>query len=267
MIDADGRQRDDREGGGGREAEIDDRHREPARYPDPTERSHHRVQQQGDQPGHDEEENGKGERVRQSPAKQQQQRQADELNPARDRDSGRPVGHRRDRSVPAADVVRELRNTTDRCRRAGRSRAPPDLIAAHPSGTVDLMPHRANARRHRQRARRREPVRHPRRPKRTYWQAAAGLTATIVALVLVAQRLDWRTTSLAPGNYARCGRPVGLERAADSDRRRKSGRPLDQAPDRAQPGDRDRLPLLARHRRSLARGNASERRLADTPLP
>ena len=33
--------------------------------------------------------------------------------------------------------------------------------------------------------RRHEPARHVRRPKRTYWQAAAGLAATIVALVLV----------------------------------------------------------------------------------
>jgi len=64
--------------------------------------------------------------------------------------------------------------------------APPDLIATHPSGTVDPMPHRANARRQRQRrARRHEPIRHPRRPKRTYWQAAGGVTAAIVALVLM----------------------------------------------------------------------------------
>ena len=48
------------------------------------------------------------------------------------------------------------------------------------------MPHRAHARRQRQRrARRHEPARHLRRPKRTYWQAAAGLAVAIVALVLV----------------------------------------------------------------------------------
>jgi hypothetical protein len=47
------------------------------------------------------------------------------------------------------------------------------------------MPYRAHARRRRRRVRRHEPVRHVRRPKRIYWQAAAGLTATIVALVLV----------------------------------------------------------------------------------
>ena len=47
------------------------------------------------------------------------------------------------------------------------------------------MPHRADARRHRRRVRRHEPVRHVRRPKRTYWHAAAGLVATIVALVLM----------------------------------------------------------------------------------
>lgn len=47
------------------------------------------------------------------------------------------------------------------------------------------MPYRAEARRRRQRVRRHEPVHHPPRPKRTYWQAAGGLTAAIVALVLV----------------------------------------------------------------------------------
>lgn len=47
------------------------------------------------------------------------------------------------------------------------------------------MPYRADARRRRQRVRRREPVHHARQPKRTYWQAAGGLTAAIVALVLV----------------------------------------------------------------------------------
>ena len=47
------------------------------------------------------------------------------------------------------------------------------------------MPYRAHARRRRRHARRHEPARHVRRSKRTYWQAAAGLAATIVAVVLV----------------------------------------------------------------------------------
>jgi hypothetical protein len=71
------------------------------------------------------------------------------------------------------------------------------------SGTVIHMPHRAHARRQRERARRRrEPAHRFRRPKRTFWQAAAGVVAAIVALVLVLSAWTGNRTPSPLGSVA-----------------------------------------------------------------
>jgi len=64
--------------------------------------------------------------------------------------------------------------------------AVPGLIARHLLGTVAFMPYRAHARRQGRRARRlREPARHASHSRRSVWQAALGVAAAIVALILV----------------------------------------------------------------------------------
>ena len=64
--------------------------------------------------------------------------------------------------------------------------AGPSLIARHLSGAVAVRPHRAHARRQRRRSRRlREPARQASHSRRSVWQAALGVAAAIVALILV----------------------------------------------------------------------------------
>ncbi len=111
LIRADGRKRDDAEGRGGGEGEVDDCDGDSTRNPDSAQRAHYWVQEQGDQPGHDEEEDGASDRARKRPGEQEQERQADELNPARNRDPGRPVRHSRDRTAPTdgTDGARDLK--------------------------------------------------------------------------------------------------------------------------------------------------------------
>lgn len=64
--------------------------------------------------------------------------------------------------------------------------AVPNLNAQHLFGTVAFMPYRAHARRQGRRARRlHEPARHASHSRRSVWQAALGVAAAIVALILV----------------------------------------------------------------------------------
>src|SRR5438876_838674 len=82
--------RDPGRGGERGEGERDERHRETTRDPCPAEPADDRVEEERDQAGDDEEEDGVTHRAGDRPRDEQDKRQADELDPARDNHLRRP---------------------------------------------------------------------------------------------------------------------------------------------------------------------------------
>ncbi len=108
-VDADGRQRGQPEAHGRCEAEIDDRDCDPAWDLDPAQSAHHGIEQQGDERGDDEYEDRVRDGGRELPDENDEERQADELNPARNRDRGVFRGHPEDRIARSGEISLRVR--------------------------------------------------------------------------------------------------------------------------------------------------------------
>jgi hypothetical protein len=110
----DGRQSDDRNCHRSGERQVHDRDREAARNPDPPESPDEWVQKQRDQQRHEEDEHDVTHGTGHDPGKDEQERQSDQLHPARDLDarrlrSGRLEGGRRHVSDGTA-AIRRIRD-------------------------------------------------------------------------------------------------------------------------------------------------------------
>ena len=103
LVHDHGRERHDGQPDGSGKAEVHDRDGQATGDPHPAEPADERVQEQRHEPGDEEEEDDVTRRPRDHPQKQQQEREPDELDPARDLDLRRPAGHGSHRS---ASVVR-----------------------------------------------------------------------------------------------------------------------------------------------------------------
>ena len=103
LVHHHGRECHDRQTDSSGKAQVDDRHGEPTRNPHAPEPAHERVQEQRDERSDEEEEDDVTRRPRDHPDQEQQDREPDELNPARDLDPRHPAGHGSHRS---ASVVR-----------------------------------------------------------------------------------------------------------------------------------------------------------------
>jgi hypothetical protein len=94
LLDDDRRENENRECNHSGEREIHDRNGEPAWDPDPSEPSHERIEQQGDEQRHEEEEDRVTHRSRHHPCEQKHERQTHELDPTWDLDARRRGGAR-----------------------------------------------------------------------------------------------------------------------------------------------------------------------------
>ena len=81
LLHHDGRESENRECNRSRKAEVHERNREPARDPDSAQSAAERIEQQGDEQRHEEEENHVTHRSRHDPHQHEQQREPDQLNP------------------------------------------------------------------------------------------------------------------------------------------------------------------------------------------
>jgi murein DD-endopeptidase MepM/ murein hydrolase activator NlpD len=102
LLDHDSCESEDRQCNSSGERQIHDRNRKPARNPDPSQATDERVEEQGDEQRHEEQEDRVTYRSRHHPDEQQQQRKPYELYPPGNDDPGRRGGarHDADRSSP-----------------------------------------------------------------------------------------------------------------------------------------------------------------------
>ena len=240
------------------------------------ERPHERVQEQRDERGDEEEEDGVTDRAGHRPGEQEDERQADELDPARHLDRPR-------RGAPADDRRRRFRHMSDRSARSSAPRpaawdwsfaedgnlaldrhdlwdeipvvpalrllqspaVPASLQRREASVSVRPMPPQAPGRSRRARRAQRRAAHRLRRFAGLTVVAAVGVV-TLLVTAFGPKRRDGRA------HRARARRPAAAGRAARPADRRDARGPPRPAADRAGPRDRDRLPRR-RERRARAR--------------
>ena len=106
LVDDDGPERSDGGDQCHRKHEVHERDCEAARHADPLDRPDDRVQEQGDQQRDEEQEDDVTDRARHHPEEEQYDRQAHQLDPARNLDLRRAGGHTGDRTAEVVPLGR-----------------------------------------------------------------------------------------------------------------------------------------------------------------